>query len=101
MRKERIEAHTDWEFITKLRNTAYIPQDNVYGYMRNYAKWAFAIDGNVVTWQDPEAFVLDLISHGYLRIANGIYELSPLDNDEPILLPLFMVDKIPVDVIAI
>ena len=98
MRKERIEALNDWEFVTKLRNTAYIPQDNEYAYMRNYAKWAFAIDDNVVTWQDPERFVADLISHGYLKVANGIYEISPLDNDEPILLPLFSPDKLPIDI---
>ena len=101
MRNECIIAQNSFDFVTKLRNSAYIPQDNEYAYMRNYAKWALAIDGNLVTWQDPEQFVADLINYGYLTIADGVYEISPLDDDEPILLPLFMPDKLPVDIITV
>lgn len=98
MRDDRIPAHSDWEFVQKLRNTAYVPQDNEYAYMRNYAKWALAIDGNAITWNDPEQFVKDLTDHGYLTITDGIYHISPLEDDEPLILPLFIPDKLPVPV---
>ena len=86
MRNEKFKARSDWNFVVQLRNTAYIPQDNEYAYMRNYARWAKEIDGNEVRWHDPELFVADLQKYGYLRVDGDRYilhTLQPAVSDAP------------------
>ena len=83
MRSEIFEARNAWDFVKQLRNTAYIPQDNEYAYMRNYSKWAMEIDGNLVRWHSPELFVLDLETHGYLSIQGSTYQIGTVDEPNP------------------
>ena len=79
MRTERIKAENDRDFVAKLRNTAYVPHDNIYGYMRNFAKWTLAIDRKKVAWFSVTEFVDDLRRHGYLIVENGVYQLGTLE----------------------
>ena len=89
MRNETFEARSAWDFVRQLRNTAYIPQDNEYAYMRNYSKWAREIDGNQVRWHDPDLFVSDLERHGYLNVEGTTYQIGTLHEPFPTgILPL-------------
>ena len=89
MRTETIRAVSAWDFVQKLNNSAMIPADNAYGYMRRYAEWTREIYDIKVAWHDPDRFVADLISNGHLTVTGTDYVLSsPPTDDEPLLLPI-------------
>ena len=76
---EIIIANNHTDFVKYLCETSF-GNDSISDYMTHYAKWNYEFDGIHLNTDSPDAFVNDLIKHGYLKVDGNRYELHTQPN---------------------